>query len=251
MDSKSRFTNRVENYVKYRPSYGKDAVDFLYETIGFRKEDIICDMGSGTGIFSKLLLERGSEVIGLEPNEAMREEAMKQLAGFPNYKAAEGSAEETGLEAASVNHIVCAQSFHWFDQELAKREMKRILKPGGKVALIWNSRKTTGSPFLEQFEQLLLDFGADYEKVGHKSITQKSLQPFFAEDGPNLERFVMRQRFDETGLLGRLLSSSYCPLPGQKGYDRMIDRLRRLFEENESGGCVTVEYDTELYWGEV
>ncbi|RIX50579.1 class I SAM-dependent methyltransferase [Paenibacillus nanensis] len=251
MDNKERFSNRVEHYVKYRPTYPREAIDFLYDTVGFRQGSVIADVGSGTGIFSKLLLERGSRVIGVEPNEAMRKAAVAALGEEERYSPADGSAEETGLSEQSVDFIVCAQSYHWFDKERAREEFRRILKPGGKVVLIWNSRKTSGTPFLEQFERLLLTYGTDYEKVAHKSITLETLKPYFAEGGPRLDTFSMVQLLDEEGLAGRLLSSSYSPLPGHPHYEPMMRELRDIYQSNEENGFVAVEYATELYWGEV
>lgn len=251
LNSKERFTDRVETYVKYRPSYPVAALDFLYGEVGFSERSIIADIGAGTGIFSGLLLDRGSRVVALEPNEAMREAAVKRYASHPRYASCPGSAERSGLSDESVHHIVCAQSFHWFDRPAAKKEFRRILKPDGKVALIWNSRRTTGTPFLEQFEQLLLDFGTDYENVGHKSITRETLTSFFEDGGPALEVFASEQRLDADGVKGRLLSSSYCPLPGHPNYEPMMERLAEIFKKNAVNGIVTIVYDTELYWGTV
>lgn len=251
MDNKERFSNRVENYVKYRPTYPREAIDFLYDIVGFKPESVIADVGAGTGIFSKLLLERGSHVIGVEPNEAMREAAIEAFRAEERYSAVSGSAEETGLSDHSVDFIVCAQSYHWFDKERARAEFRRILKPGGKVVLIWNSRKTSGTPFLEQFEGLLLTYGTDYEKVGHKSITLETLKPYFAGGGPHLDTFRVVQLLNEESLKGRLLSSSYSPLPGHPNYDPMIRELRDMYRSNEENGFVAMEYVTELYWGEV
>lgn len=251
MDNKERFSSRVENYVKYRPTYPREAIDFLYDTVGFRQDSVIADVGAGTGIFSKLLLERGSRVIGVEPNEAMREAAIASLGAEERYSAAGGSAEETGLPEHSVDFIVCAQSYHWFDEEKATAEFRRILKPGGKAVLIWNSRKTSGTPFLEQFERLLLTYGTDYEKVGHKSITLETLKPYFADGGPRLDTFSMMQLLNEESLKGRLLSSSYSPLPDHPNYEPMIQNLRNIYRSNEENGFVAIEYATELYWGEV
>ncbi|MDQ6418584.1 class I SAM-dependent methyltransferase [Paenibacillus sp. LHD-117] len=251
MNNKERFTDRVDTYVKYRPSYPQKALDFLYGKVGFSDRSIIADIGAGTGIFSGLLLDRGSRVVALEPNEAMREAAIKQYASHPRYASCPGSAERTGLSEESVHHIVCAQSFHWFDRPAAREEFRRILKPDGRVALIWNSRRTAGTPFLEQFEQLLLRYGTDYEKVGHKNITRQTLSEFFSDDGPALEVFASEQRLDEEGLKGRLLSSSYCPLPGHPNYEPMMERLSVIFKQCAVDGLVTMTYDTELYWGTV
>lgn len=178
MNNRERFTSRVDSYLKYRPSYPKEAIDHLYEVVGLRASSNIADIGSGTGIISKLLLERGSYVIAVEPNQAMREAAEQMLESNPQFQSIEGSAESTGLPDQSVDFIVCAQAFHWFDRSATQIEFRRILRPGGRVILIWNSRLTNGTPFREEYNHLLHTYGTDYEKVNHKNISQTMLLSF-------------------------------------------------------------------------
>lgn len=251
MNSKERFSDRVDKYVKYRPSYPQDAIAYLYNIVGFRPDSEIADIGAGTGIFSKLLVERGSHVIAVEPNLAMREAAEKELGREPNYRSVSGSAEATGLPDGSVDFIVCAQAFHWFDRSAAQYEFYRILKPGGKAVLIWNSRLTQGTPFLEEYEQLLQKFGTDYEKVKHTNISKESLFSFFKDGGPQEVRFTNGQSFDFEQLRGRLLSSSYSPLQGHPNYEPMMADLRNLFDRNNRDGKVVFEYETQVFWGEI
>ena len=162
-----------------------------------------------------------------------------------------GSAESTGLPDQSVDFIVCAQAFHWFDQSAAQIEFRRILRPGGRVILIWNSRLTHGTPFREEYNQLLHTYGTDYQKVNHKNISQTMLLSFFKEGSMHEMRFRMSQEFDFEGLKGRLLSSSYSPAPGHANYDPMISALRNLFDKNNQEGIVAFDYETEMFWGEV
>ncbi|MBH5317110.1 class I SAM-dependent methyltransferase [Paenibacillus sp. GSMTC-2017] len=251
MNNKERFSNRVDDYVKFRPTYPKEAINFLYDEVGFNADSVIADLGSGTGIFSKLLLDRGSEVIGIEPNKAMGEAAITFLNGEERYRHISGAAEETGIPSHSVDFIVSAQAYHWFDREAAKLEFQRILKPGGKVVLIWNVRKEIGSPFLEQYENLIRTFGTDYEQVAHKSAALDSLRPYFAKDSLKCEQFCYEQLLDERGLRGRLLSASYIPAVGHPNYEPMIAELSNIFEKSQKGGVVVLDYVTELYWGEV
>ncbi|GKU75675.1 class I SAM-dependent methyltransferase [Paenibacillus sp. L3-i20] len=251
MNSKEIFSNRVDDYVKYRPTYPKEALDFLYEEVGFKADSVIADLGAGTGKFSKLLLERGSEVIGVEPNKAMAEAATASLKGEARYRQVNGAGEHTGLPSQSVDFIVCAQAYHWFDRDGARTEFQRILNPNGKVVLIWNSRKLTGSPFLERYEQLLRTYGTDYEKVSHKNITIETLRPYFSNDSLKLNQFSYDQQLDEAALKGRLLSSSYTPAAGHPDHEPMIAELSNIFKDTQSGGVVAFEYVTELYWGEV
>jgi len=251
MDNTTRFSNRVDAYVKYRPSYPTEAIDCLYHEIGFDRSPVIADIGAGTGIFSKLLLDRGSSVMAVEPNKEMRESAELELGARAGYRAVPGSAEETGLADQSVDYIVCAQSFHWFERAAARKEFRRILKPGGKVVLIWNSRMTKGTPFREEYDWLLHQYGVDYEKLKHKNISPTDLASFYNPEPMREARFVNGQSFDFDGLCGRLTSSSYIPLPGDAAYEPMMEELRSIFDRNERDGRVPFDYETEIYWGEL
>jgi ubiquinone/menaquinone biosynthesis C-methylase UbiE/catechol 2,3-dioxygenase-like lactoylglutathione lyase family enzyme len=249
--NKERFSNRVDAYVKYRPSYPKEAIDYLYETIGFKPQSVIADIGAGTGKFTQLLLERGSQVTAIEPNQAMREAAEKMFIEEARYSSISGSAEETKLQSHSVDFIVCAQAFHWFDQAAAQVEFRRILKESGKAVLIWNSRLRQGNSFLEEYELLLNKFGTDYAKVNHKNISQEALASFFKDGQLKEARFKISQEFDYDGLSGRLLSSSYIPVIGHPRYAPMMKELSKLFKRNERNGKVFIDYETEVFWGEI
>lgn len=169
----------------------------------------------------------------------------------PNFQAISGSAESTGLPDHSVEFIVCAQAFHWFDRLAAQTEFRRILQPGGKAALIWNSRLTKGSPFREEYNHLLHTYGTDYKEVNHKNISHEMLLSFFKEGTMQEARFRITQEFDFDGLKGRLQSSPYCPEPGHPHYIPMMTELRNLFERNNQDGIVHFDYETEILWGEV
>ena len=251
MDSKKLFSSRVDDYVKYRPTYPTEAIDYLYDIVNLGRTSKVADIGAGTGIFSKLLVDRGTNVIAVEPNQEMREASERLMIHAPNFRAVAGSAESTGLPDQSLDFIVCAQAFHWFDRSASKLEFQRILKPRGKLVLVWNSRLTQGTPFLEGIEQLLDKFGIDYAKVNHKNISHDELQSFFKENRMEKTCFTMQQFFDFEGLHGRLMSSSYTPEPGHPNYEPMVKELRELFNQHERNGRVTVNYETELFWGDI
>lgn len=146
--------------------------------------------------------------------------------------------------------MVAAQAFHWFDPAKAAAEFRRILRGQGIAALVWNTRKTRGSPFLEAYEALLNEHGTDYAAVRHDRADGRRLAAFFA---PGFERkvFPNHQRLDRAGLRGRLLSSSYTPGADDPRRGPMLDALDREFDRFNDAGRVTIEYDTELYLGPV
>lgn len=249
MDSKERFSSRVEDYVKYRPGYPTEALNFILEQGGLAAESYVADVGAGTGIFSGLLMERGVRVMAIEPNADMARAAWTAHGPNELFGIMLAPAEDTGISSNSMDAITCAQSFHWFDTEGARAEFARILKPDKKVFLIWNTRKTSGSPFLERYEELLHSLGTDYGKVNHRNITEEQLNAFFREGTMTLNRFPNRQLFDFDGVKGRLLSSSYAPQAGDPKHEPMLEELRRIFDETQEDGKVNFEYVTEVYSG--
>lgn len=251
MGIKQSFSNKVKDYVKYRPTYLSDAIDYLYDTVKIDDNSTVADIGAGTGKLSKLLVERGTHVIAVEPNQEMQKASVQILGHEPNFRAVGGSAESTSLRDNSVDFIVCAQAFHWFDRTAARIEFKRILKEHGKVILVWNTRQTKGTPFLERIERLLLNYGIDYSEVNHKNILEDELQVFFKENTMDKSFFKIQQLLDFEGLCGRVMSSSYTPMPEHPNYRPMMEELRKLFNRYEKNGKVTFIYETELFWGEI
>jgi len=161
-DATQRFSNRVDNYVRYRPGYPIEVLDLLREQCGLTPNASIADIGFGTGIFTRILLENGNTVFGIEPNPEMRETGEKLLAEFPNFRGIGAPAEKTTLADRSVDFVTAAQAAHWFDREAAHREFSRILKPGGWVVLLWNERITEGTAFLAEYEKMVLEYGTDF-----------------------------------------------------------------------------------------
>jgi SAM-dependent methyltransferase len=250
MKPAERFSDRVEYYARFRPGYPARLLSAL-RSRGVLPEGgvTVADVGAGTGIFSKLLLDVGCTVLAIEPNAAMRAEAERALRAHPNFKCLDASAESTGLPAQSVRAVFAAQAFHWFDIPRARAEFVRILRPGGHAVLVWNDRRVDSTPFLRDYEALLRHFGTDYEKVGHRQGAEDKLSAFFAPNKYETISFDNRQVFDHPGLEGRLLSSSYVPTPGHKNYAPMLDELRRVFDRHQFNGTVAFDYDTRAHFG--
>lgn len=246
----SRFSDRVENYVRYRPGYPAEALTALKTECGLAPAHVVADVASGTGIWTQTLLENGNRVFGVEPNVDMRLAGERLLAGFPKFTSVAGSAEATTLSDHSVDFVTSAQAAHWFDRARARREFVRILKPDGWLVLLWNEREVDTTPFLREYEQLLLAYGTDYEDVRHERTTE-SVNEFF-DPAPYQERvFANRQEFDYAGLEGRLLSSSYAPGPGHAKHEPMLRELRRIFDSRAVDGHVAFDYKTRMYFGRV
>ena len=246
----SRFSDRVENYVRYRPGYPPEVLRALGDECGLTPNDAIADIASGTGIWTRTLLENGNRVYAVEPNVDMREAAERLLPGFTNFTSVNGSAEATGLPEASVEFVTAAQAAHWFDRQRARREFVRILKPGGWLVLLWNEREIDTTPFLREYEQLLLTFGTDYEDVRHERTTD-AVNEFF-DPVPYQERaFAMRQEFAYEGLEGRLLSSSYAPGLRHPQHEPMLKELRRIFHRHTKNDMVGFDYKTRVYFGKL
>ena len=250
-DPKRRFSNRVEDYVRYRPGYPSAVIDLLCDECGLTPSSVVADIGSGTGILTRMLLEYGNSVYGIEPNQEMREAGEILLQAHPRFRSVAGSAEATTLADASVDLITAGQAFHWFDREAARREFVRILKPGGRVALLWNERAVQATPFMAEYELLLQRHGTDYSTVQHTYSEQAGLDKFYGPSGVRTREFENQQHVDWDGLRGRLMSASYAPKQGDPRHEPMIRDFERLFREHQQYRRVTILYRTRIYWGKL
>ncbi|WP_090864743.1 class I SAM-dependent methyltransferase [Paraburkholderia diazotrophica] len=237
-DSTQRFTDRVTDYVKYRPGYPRDIVTFLHDTCGVPEGARVADIGAGTGISTRLFLDAGYPVVAVEPNQAMRAAADAWLTHYAGYASVAGTAEATTLATASVDLVIAAQAFHWFD-----------LKPRGLVALLWNSRLLEGTAFLAGYEALLRRFSEDYQSVAERYADDESMAEWFGNGLSHKVGFPNAQRLDFEGLKGRLLSSSYAPKAGHPNHDPMLAALRDLFDRTARDGMVEFVYETRVYAG--
>jgi SAM-dependent methyltransferase len=246
-DTVERFSNRVENYIKYRPGYPPEVIRLLREECGLTRDTIVADIGCGPGTSARMFLENGNRVFGVEPNAAMRAAAAEQLARFPWFIPVDGRAEATTLKTGSIDMVVAAQAFHWFDPENTRRELMRILKPGGHIVLIWNERRLDTTPFLSDYEAFLLKFARDYEQVRHENIDKLKLDAFFPSSY-STATFENVQDFDFEGLKGRMLSSSYMPSDSDAVFPTLVEELRNLFANHAENGRIKVFYDTNVYY---
>jgi SAM-dependent methyltransferase len=247
LDSTTRFSDRVADYVKWRPRYPDAAIDAIVRATSLRAGAAIADVGSGTGISARPFLERGYAVFGVEPNAEMRAAAEADLRGFPHFTSVDGTAELTGLADASVALAIAAQAFHWFRSADARDELRRVVAPPHRVALVWNER-LVDTPFLEAYDAALREHAIDYATVDHRNIDKAAIARFFGGPFETLS-FDNVQRFDRAGLIGRALSSSYVPQEGHPKHEGMIRALDRMFDEHALDGKVDFRYLTSVHVG--
>ncbi|WP_447735384.1 class I SAM-dependent methyltransferase [Rhodanobacter soli] len=249
LQSTARFSDRVDDYVRYRPDYPAALLDWLQREQGVDSGWRVADIGAGTGISSKLFLDAGYRVTAVEPNAPMRSAAEHWLQAYAGFDAVGGGADATGLPDASVDLVTVAQAFHWFDEDAARREFARILRPHGLAAIWWNSRRLGGTRFLEGYEALLLAYGTDYTSVAERYADDARMRAWFGDGFRGAARFEHAQRLDFEALRGRLMSSSYAPKAGHPRHEPMLRALRELFDSCAENGTVSFDYDTRVFAG--
>ena len=248
-DAKQRFSSRVADYVRYRPGYPAELIPLLRRECGLRANHVIADVGSGTGLLTKVFLENGNRVIGVEPNAEMRAAGGKFLAQYERFSSVAGSSDATTLGDGSVDFVMAAQAFHWFEPLGTRREFVRILKPGGWAVMMWNDRRIGDTAFGRAYEDLLVRYSTDYTKVKDAYPETHDMEEFFGKG--KFQRFELAnfQEFDFLGLAGRLRSSSYAPREGDARFEPMMAALRELFAANQNSGKVRMDYTTQIYAG--
>ncbi len=246
-DPTQRFSTRVDNYARYRPTYPPEAIELMRNECGLTPGSIIANVASGTGIFTRLLLENGNRVYGVEPNPEMRRAGEQFLASYPKFTSVDGTAEATTLPDHCVDFVTAVQAAHWFKLAEARHEFVRILKPGGWTFLIWNERDVTSTALLGEYEQMLLTYSIDYKEVRHER-TSAVIDTFFAPSPFHRRTFNISQHLDYEGLRGRTFSASYTPPPGHPNHGPMVRELQRIFDAYQASGKVSLDYATRVYY---
>ncbi len=250
LDPTRRFSNRVENYLRYRPRYPAGILPLLEKECGLNQDAIVADVGSGTGFLSELFLQNGNRVLGIEPNPEMRAAGEKLLAEYANFTSIDATAEATTLPNSGVDFVTAGQSFHWFDRAVAQQEFRRILKPDGWIVIIWNTLAVGRSTLVVAYDEVLLRYGTDYREVA-REIDDSGVEKFFPAGASGRAKFDFQQTFDWEGLKGRLLSASYAPDSDSEAYEPMLRDLRAVFDSHQKDGKVLFDYDTLVLYGQL
>jgi len=250
-DSYTRFSRVAEDYARYRPHYPRGVVDFLKTACGLTREQVVADVGSGTGILTELFLQNGNRVYGVEPNDEMRSAAEYQLRAYPSFTSVAATAEETTQPDHSVNMITVGQAFHWFKHDLARQEFSRVLVPGGWVVLVWNLELNSGSPFAMAYEQLWHKYLRAAASFSRDRKRPDYVTNFFGEEHINEKSLDNYQISDFETFRGRVLSSSYSPPKDDSRYPVMLGEIKSMFDQYNEDGKVTVEYETIIVYGQL
>ncbi|MFZ4508569.1 MAG: class I SAM-dependent methyltransferase [Fimbriimonas sp.] len=238
MKPTERFSSRVADYVRYRPSYPEAAIELLRAAAG---SPTVADIGAGPGNLTRLLAPWAPNVWAVEPNEAMREAGVELLREFPNVQFLDGSAEATGLPDNSVDLITCGQSFHWFDLEPTIRKFRRILRHGGSIALIWNIRRSD-TPFMSELGEVLAQASGE---SGVKDDEGDRIARLFEGADYREHHFPYAQSHGREDFIGRIRSSSYAPLHDSSFFQRLND----LFDRHSAHEVVDILYTTNVHLG--
>jgi SAM-dependent methyltransferase len=246
-DAKQRFSNRVEDYVRYRPDYPAEVVSFLEASCGLAYGSVVADVGSGTGILSRLFLENGYRVFAVEPNDGMRAAVERLMSDYYGFESVAGSAEATTLADGSVDLVVVGNALHWIEAGAARTEFSRIFKPDGRVAVVWSSPRRSGTPFLVAFERALSRFRTGWTEGGIEDLYRRTEDFLGGPGGYELACFANAQLLDLAGLEGLVLSYSNVPARGEPNSETMLRDLAGAFRVNQSGGTVSIEYAVRVY----
>ena len=250
MANEQAFSNRAENYSKGRPGYAKGVSELLFNDI-LKPNDKIADIGSGTGIFAKAIIERGFDVFCVEPNEDMRTQAKKLFSGNPHFISVAASAETTTLTEHSINLVTAASAFHWFDTEKFHTECKRILKPNGILFTVANARDYT-DPFTLRQHEICMELCKGFTSFRHGiNKSAPKLETLFGIN-INYAEFDYPLEYEKEKFVQRSLSSSYAPEINTAAYQKYIEELWALMDEfAPDNGKITVPNVTVAYWGEL
>lgn len=247
-DSIGRFSRKAALYDQFRPHYPPELVAYLKEHILPDSEQTVADIAAGTGIFTEQIAQWGNTVYVVEPNYAMSRLARRRLARFKNCIFTDGIAESTGLPDRSVNLVVSAQAFHWFDLTKTKTEFMRIGRDNLLVAVVWNLRNTD-NPFELAYESLIRKYGIDYLNVSQRRMETEEVLTFFAPAAPEYRIFEHTDSLTFEQLQGRMFSYSFMPDDTSPIYQEMEEETKVLFEQYQLDGQVRLSYRTRLFIG--
>lgn len=245
-DNTEKFSGKAELYRSARPAYSQKLIDCLFSRYGFSEDSAVADVGSGTGIFSKQLLDKGCKVYGVEPNADMRKTAEEQLKAYKNFVSVDGSADCFGLSDCSVDIVTAAQAFHWFAADAFAAECRRVLKGDKQVVLVYNSRDKIAPVNVESYK-IFSRFCPAFHGFGG-GMEEERIYAFFGGKAEKIG-FENNLVLDRDRFIGRCLSASYALTPKDGEYGEFIAGLNSLFDGFARGGFITIANASVAYIG--
>lgn len=247
MKTTEKFSGKASYYTEGRPAYSEKLIEYLCSN-GLTERSVVADIGSGTGIFSRQMLASGLVVYSVEPNGDMREAAEKNLSSFNKFTSVNGTASHTTLENNSIDLVTCAQAFHWFNVDEFNVECKRILKPNGKVVLIWNTRDMDAS-LNRECANVCKKYCPEFQGFnGGINNNDERISQFFGGEF-EIKSFENDLIYDKDKFITRMLSGSYAPNPSDGQYQKYIDEFKVIFNKYSVNGILTLPNATVAYIG--
>ena len=243
------FSKKAENYMKYRWRYPKEVLDYLKSSVGLQKSWNIADIGYGTGILTKILLDNGNNVIGVEPNDDMRNAGEEYLKDYSNFVSMNAKAEESKIKDNSLELITVAQAIHWFNPEKTKIEFNRILKDNGIIFIIFNRRSKERSDFIIDYDNINKKYNKDFKYTNNNPSNGNLIINYLLDDKIHYHSIDNKISEGFESFKGGFLSASFIPDETSENYTEMINELKDIFDKHKNNDKITFEYSTEIYWG--
>lgn len=249
-DSKVIFTGRATDYSKYRPGYPNELFELLKKEYGLNNNLVVAELGAGTGKFSKLLSKYVKNVYAVEPNQDMLNQGV-EYCGDGNVNYVLGSAESTNLDDNSVDFVFAVQSFHWFNKENAKCEVKRILKKDGLFAIVWNDWVDENNEFSKVYFDYISKWKVKLtdQKFQHKNVDDR--RNFFRNQSYKTHTVIHSRKYSIDDLIGLTKSLSYAPKENEAYYDEFINEAKEIFDKYSVDNYVTFDFHTEMFIGQI
>lgn len=243
------YSGKADFYVTGRPTYPSELLSFIQSTFNINLDSTIADIGAGTGIFTRCLLDSGAYVYAVEPNSDMLKKATQVLKNFPKFIPVNALAQKTMLSTSSIDLLTVAQALHWFNTKETKKEFERILRPEGNYLFLWNERMKDCDSFHQNFEAILSNTIESYSMQAFKDMSPRKLVASFLGSEDFITQTLSNQQLlPLEGLLGRVFSSSYSPNILSKSGKILRENLEKLFEEFHSEGNICMKYETIIIY---
>ena len=250
MDSLNRFTTKAVRYDRYRWGYAPESIHHLLDITSLGRQSYVADIGSGTGILTKELVDKVDTIYAVEPNQVMRQIAECHLGQYPAFISVDGKAEATTLPDQSVDLIVVATALHWFEPEPTLQEFRRILKPDGWLAVFFHSK--INQDLYQALQTISCEENGWDLTSGRKPIRGDShTDYYFGEHQMEKVTFPQIRHENWEAFSGGILSDSHAPEDKNPKFPRFMADLRAVFDQFNTNGMIQIMGGTELMIGKI